>query len=325
MMRETKKSILVIGGSGFIGSRLIERLLEAGYTVKNYDKNQSSVYPDLTFIGDVRDIDSLEKQAKGMDIIYNLAAEHRDNVRPHSLYYEVNVKGAKNVVYVAEKNDIKTIIFTSTVALYGLNKGIPSEDSTIEPFNGYGKSKYQAEEIFKNWANKRNERTLVIIRPVVIFGERNRGNVYNLMQQIAKGKFVMVGSGKNKKSMGYVENIAQFLVDVANLPSGQHIFNYADKPDLTVNELVEIIHKELGKSFKFRLPYLIGLFGGIFMDIISKITGKTFPISSIRVKKFCASTEVSTEKLEEFNFTPPYSLKEALKRTIRYEFPEYFS
>ncbi|MDI6785874.1 MAG: NAD(P)-dependent oxidoreductase [bacterium] len=128
-------NILVIGGSGFIGTRLIERLLKAGYTVRNYDKNQSETYPNLTFIGDVRDKENLSEQAKEIDVIYNLAAEHQDNVQPVSLYYDVNVKGAENVVYAAKKNEIRTIIFTSTVALYGLNKGIPSEDNLIEPFN----------------------------------------------------------------------------------------------------------------------------------------------------------------------------------------------
>jgi nucleoside-diphosphate-sugar epimerase len=85
----------------------------------------------------------------------------------------------------------------------------------------------------------------VIVRPVVIFGEDNQGNVYTLIKQIAGNKFVMVGSGGNKKSMGYVGNIVKFLVQSADLGEGIHLFNYADKPDMTVKELVDHIRAEL--------------------------------------------------------------------------------
>lgn len=314
----SKKNILVIGGSGFIGTPLIKRLLNAGYSVKNYDKKQSKDYPNLTILGDVNDRDFLLEQMKNMDIIYNLAAEHKDNVRPKSLYYKVNVDGARNVVYAAQKNNIKTIIFTSTVAVYGLNKKHPSEDSPLEPFNDYSKSKRQAEEIYNNWVREDKDRTLIIIRPTAIFGEENQGNVYNLIKQIVNDRFIMVGSGNNKKSLAYIENLAEFLIETLKLPQGKHIFNYADKPDMTMNELIDTIYSELGKKKpKINLPYSIGILGGLFFDLISKISGKTFPISAIRIKKFCASTVFPTKQLSKIGFTPPYTLKEGLKKIIK--------
>ncbi|MBW2647975.1 MAG: NAD-dependent epimerase/dehydratase family protein, partial [Deltaproteobacteria bacterium] len=103
----------------------------------------------------------------------------------------------KNLVYAAEKNNVKRIIFTSSVAIYGLNGGKPNEDSPIKPFNDYSESKYQSEKVFNDWTARDASRCLVIVRPVVIFGENNRGNVYELLSQIASGTFVMVGNGKN--------------------------------------------------------------------------------------------------------------------------------
>lgn len=128
----------------------------------------------------------------------------------------------------------------------------------------------------------------------------------------------MVGRGENRKSMGYIGNIVKFLVQTIDFPEGVHIFNYADKPDMTVKELVEFIRGELGLNSKpmMRLPYSIGLIGGYTFDIFSRITGNKYPISSIRIRKFCANTTVSTKAIEEMGFKPPYTLREGLKRMI---------
>ena len=150
------------------------------------------------------------------------------------------------------------------------------------------------------------------------FGEGNKGNIYTLINLIADKKFVMVGRGANRKSMGYIGNIVKFLVQTIDFPKGVHIFNYADKPDMTVKELVEFIRGEFGLNSRpmMRLPYSIGLIGGYTFDILSSITGKKYPISSIRIRKFCANTTVSTKALEEMGFKPSYTLREGLKRIV---------
>ncbi len=315
--------VLVTGGSGFIGTRLIDELLKAGHEVKIFDKRDSKKYPNLVILGDVRDKEALIKASRGMDVIYNLAAEHADNVTPISLYEEVNVGGAENVVEAADANGIKKIIFTSSVAIYGLNRGEPDESFEPMPFNEYGRTKYEAEKVFLKWLEKDEGRSLVIIRPSVIFGENNRGNVYNLMRQIYLDKFIMVGSGENKKSMGYVGNIAKLLLDMIDAKEGLTLYNFADKPDLKGIEIVNIIRSEMKKGeIKFKIPYFIGLLGGYAFDLASKITGKKFPISSIRIKKFAADTTISTKRLQESGFKPPYSLEEGLRRMVRSEFLE---
>ena len=310
--------ILVIGGSGFIGTHLIRELNQQGHEVKIFDINPSPAFPEQIRIGDVRDIQALLESMQGIDIVYNLAAEHRDDVTPVSLYYDVNIKGVENIVEAAEKNKVKNIIFTSTVAVYALNQPEPDEQSPTEPFNRYGKSKLQAEMVFKKWADRKGERSLVIVRPSVIFGENNRGNVYNLIQQLASNKFIMVGAGDNIKSIGYVGNLVHFLVKAIELGEGIHLFNYADKPDLSVKKLVYLIRNELGKGNKIflKLPYQLGLIGGYAFDALSFFTKKKYPISSIRIKKFCANTQISTQALDRIDFKAPYKIEEGLKRMI---------
>lgn len=317
--------ILVTGGSGFIGTRLIDDLLKENHNVKIFDKVTSSKYPELVQIGDVRDNKALLEACKDIEIIYNLAAEHADDVTPISLYEDVNIGGAKNVIAAAKATNIKKIVFTSSVAIYGLNRGTPDESMDAQPFNEYGRTKYEAEKLFLEWVKEDNDNSLTIVRPAVVFGENNRGNVYNLMKQIASGKFLMVGDGKNRKSMGYVGNISAFLASLVTVKNGVEIYNFAGKPDLSSKEIVEIIQDELGKNKKIipSVPYWLGLLGGYSFDILAKLTGKKFPVSSIRIKKFTAETTVSTDRLFESGFQEPYSLEEGLRKMIQYEFRNY--
>ena len=106
------------------------------------DLYESQIFPEDSVIADVTNATALTNAVKGADVIYNLAAEHRDDVSPVQKYYDVNVGGAENVVAAAIANNIKTIIFTSTVAVYPLKPADPktgaTETNTPAPFNDYG-------------------------------------------------------------------------------------------------------------------------------------------------------------------------------------------
>ena len=316
---------IIIGGSGFIGTRLGRLLTCARAEFKIVDKAVSGTFPARTVLADVRSVDSLRTAIPVGAIIINLAAEHRDDVSPLSLYDEVNVGGARNVCNVASEKDVKTIVFTSSVAVYGFAPLNTDEFGQIAPFNHYGRSKYEAEQVYKAWqAEAPDVRTLIIVRPTVAFGEQNRGNVYNLLHQIASGKFVMVGDGTNRKSMAYVENIAAFLQYAINaFNPGVHLYNYIDKPDFSMNAMVGTVNRMLRKpeQIGFRLPFAVGYAIGKCFDALSAITGKKFAISSIRVKKFCADSVFATS-IDKTGFLPPVLLTEALEKTVRYEFIE---
>jgi len=317
-------NLLVIGGSGFIGSRLSKRLSIAENTnFRILDKSMSKAFPEKVNIFDIRSPITVENFSDIFAVI-NLAAEHRDDVRPKSLYDEVNINGARNLCHFASKNKINKIIFTSSVAVYGFSQIGTNEFGEIAPFNDYGRTKWEAEKIYKEWqAKDPQNRTLVIIRPTVVFGERNRGNVFNLFRQIASGRFVMVGDGLNRKSMAYVENIAAFIEYSLNFTPGVHTYNYVDKPDFTMNKLIAYVNELLGRSAKtkLRIPFSLGLLIGFGFDLVAKIVGKKFSISAIRIKKFCANS-VYESAIESTGFTPPVPLVEAIEKTVRFEFIE---
>lgn len=313
------KRITVVGGSGFVGSFLIKEL--DNYKLQNLDKNPSPFFENITLKGDIRNLDEI-KIPKDTESVVLLAAEHRDDVSPISLYYDVNVKGIKNVLLAMDNIGVKNLVFTSSVAIYGLNKTNPDEDHPEDSFNHYGKSKWQAELVLKEWYDNDPEgKSITIIRPTVIFGERNRGNVYNLLKQISSGKFMMIGKGQNKKSMAYVRNVVAFIKDrLKNLEPGFHIFNYADNPDFSMVELIHRIEERMKiKIPNIKIPFILGMIGGYCFDLLSVLTGKKFSVSSVRVQKFCATTQFDASKVHSV-FNPPYTLEEGLNKTLEHEF-----
>ena len=318
-------NICVVGGNGFVGTNLLNRLnnnneisqIYCGDLNKSNSKNYLEI--DVTNPASFDCISSLNISA-----LINLAAVHRDDVKPISKYDDVNVGGAENVCNAARKYNINTIIFTSSVAIYGFAPPGTDENGKPNYFNDYGRTKYLAEEVYMKWQSEdKLNRKLVIVRPTVIFGEGNRGNVYNLLKQIASGKFVMFGNGRNKKSMAYVENVVAFLEHTLSFTNGLHIYNYIDKPDFDMNNLVSLVRKTLFKkdNVGIRLPAFIGIGIGYLSDFVSTVIRKPLPVSSIRVKKFMGTTQFNSS-VEKTSFVAPIELSDGLSRTLKYEFIE---
>jgi GlcNAc-P-P-Und epimerase len=305
---------LLIGGAGFVGSRLQLELSNSLVLDKRLHTNN---------FADIRLPNTLTAKFNTSDSIILLAAEHRDDVSPVSKYYDTNVQGTQNVLDEMDRVGCKHLVFTSSVAVYGLNKVNPDEKHPVDPFNHYGKSKWEAEKVIKAWYDKDPiGKSITIIRPTVIFGEKNRGNVYNLLKQIASGKFLMIGEGQNRKSMAYVGNVVAFIKHRLELAEeGYHVFNYIDKPDLTMTSLLGVIEKSLNKKIpSVRIPIWFGYLGGFVFDVLAFVTRKKLAISSVRVKKFVATTQFDASKVASSGFKAPYTLKEGLDRTLNYEF-----
>ncbi|WP_174803445.1 NAD-dependent epimerase/dehydratase family protein [Martelella limonii] len=312
--------ITIVGGAGFVGTNLCQRLADCQIPFEIIDIKPSKRFPDKCKFGDVRELESLRSTITG-DVVVNLAAVHRDDIRDKSEYTRTNVEGAMNIAQVCTEKDIRKIVFTSSVAVYGFAKPGTDETGAINPFNEYGKTKHQAEEKLRSW-QRRGDNELIIVRPTVIFGEGNRGNVYNLLRQISSGNFLMVGAGRNRKSMAYIGNIVAFLERCIEADQKYAVFNYVDTPDMDMNSLVRQVRTVLkGKdNVGIRLPYWIGIILGYAADGFTRITGKRLPISSIRIKKFCSSTAFNSAKSELDGFVPPFTLQQGIERTLQSEF-----
>lgn len=316
----TGKKITIVGGSGFVGTNLCRQLSVKQQDFEIIDIKPSKQFPDKYKFGDVRDIGSLLGSITG-DVVVNLAAVHRDDVKDELAYRATNVDGAQNVATVCTEKNISKIIFTSTIAVYGFAEPGTDETGPINPFNEYGRTKFEAEEKLREWQNSGNN-SLIVVRPTVIFGEGNRGNVYNLLNQIASGKFLMVGGGENKKSMAYIANVVAFLYACISSDQKYALLNYVDTPDLTMNALVTQVRSKLNgqKRVGLRLPLWLGMLVGHLADLFASLTGKALPLSAIRVKNFTSTTAFRSSRLNLQNFEPPFDLLEGIDRTLESEF-----
>ena len=317
-------SLVVIGASGFIGRRLCARLTadhpsERLCLVGRKTSDTASQSDHLGAVADVRSVDALSAAIPTGAAIINLAAEHRDDVRPVARYDEVNVGGARNVCAAARRRGTSKIIFASSVAVYGFARPETGENDAVGPHDRFGASKLAAEGVYRQWqAEQPEERTLVIVRPAPVFGEGGRGNIATLFRQIAASKFVMVGSGRNVKSLAYIENLAAFLAFCLGFEPGVHLYNYVDKPDMTMHELVAFVRRGLGQKARdgFRVPYPVALTAATVLDAVARCTGREFAVSALRVRKFCANTSFAST-VAQTGFVPPVSLQQGLAATLR--------
>ena len=312
------KKILVTGGSGFIGFHLHNHLSHD--RIVNLDLEAPDFDHRSTFIkGDVRDPKILAQALVGCDAIWSMAAAHKDFGVSRDEYFAINEFGTQILTEAATAAGIKQFIYFSSVAVYGDSNEPRTEGSPTNPSNDYGASKLAAERVLEAWAAEDASREVLIIRPVVVYGERNFANVHRLMKQIDKGQYVNIGAGTNIKSIAYGKNLVQavlFLLD--HMKQGVSVYNYADEPQLTSRVIGETIAAALGKSKPMTLPYWLVYAMALPFDLVKKITGKDLPISSSRVQKFTTPTHFKAEKVHAAGFKPQFTNIEGLQNMAKW-------
>ncbi len=317
---ENRKKVLVIGGSGFIGSHLYEAL--ADRDVVNMDLKAPDFDCNAEFRqGDIRAPEDLKRVLVPgeFDIAINLAAEHKDFGITRQGYFETNESGSRNLLEAATEAGVKRVVFYSSVAVYGDNLTPSHEDMEPAPINYYGQSKLAAERLYKAWAAEDDTREAVIVRPTVVYGERNFANVYRLIKQVQSGIYFTIGSGANIKSMAYVKNlVAATVYLMEHMQAGAHIFNYSDEPHLSTRKIGEIIAAVLQRREPISLPFSVAYAMALPFDLLIKLTGKDLPVSTSRIKKLCTSTHHLSNKLREFGFAPDFDNNQGLARMVKW-------
>jgi len=312
--------ILVTGGSGFIGSHFHRYI--PNEQIINLDLLEPTFPHTADFIqGDIRKIEDLRRAVKGHTIstILSLAAKHHDFGIGHDEYFDTNEEGTMRICEVATENNIKEIVFYSSVAVYGTNDEVSSESSGTNPDGPYGASKLAGERVLEKWAAEDTTRKVMIIRPTVVYGPNNMANMRNLIKQIDSGFYFHVGKSDNVKSIAYVENLVMAtLFLITKIKPGLSIYNYADEPQLPVRQISSIIADALGKKIYFSIPTAVATLIGLPFDMAIKITGKNLPISSARIKKLATQTFHSAQKVRNEGFQPQFTTIQGLHKMIEW-------
>lgn len=325
--------VCITGGAGFIASYFYPALRAAGHETVLLDLVEPTCRErgGARWIrGDIRDPKALAEAFGGCGAILHLAAAHHDFGIAYDEYFSVNEGGAKAICQAADACGIRNICFYSSVAVFGDAPEPRTEETEPLPTSPYGLSKLAGEKVFRQWTESGGGRTCLVIRPTVTFGPRNFANMYSLIRQIYRKRFLPVGDGSNVKSLSYVENIVQATLHLWNLggevrfsvnrPSERFdIYNYIDKPDLTSRQIVNACYEALGRRPSgLRIPLGLAVALGLPFDAVIKLTGKNLPISTSRIKKLCTPTRFEADKVRQQGFVPPVPLTEGIRRMVEW-------
>ncbi|MCM4165939.1 MULTISPECIES: NAD(P)-dependent oxidoreductase [unclassified Arenibacter] len=317
-----KKTAIIFGGAGYIGKNMLAFFLKANAfskyiicdlnQIQGYDNEPSVHYFKL----DVRNPIQLEigkVDVKG-SWIFNFAAIHREPGHDYKEYFDTNIPGAKNVTEFARETGIQNIFFTSSIAPYGKSINVRTEESNLYPETAYGISKALAEKTHQQWLGEKRERRLIIVRPSVIYGPKDPGNVYRMIKALKKGTFILPNGGKVIKAYGYIYGLIESIIFTMNKSDSLIIYNYAENPLVPLNEMANIVKNEFNYSKPtLKLSVRTLSIVAFFINALFKTIGKKTDIHPVRVKKAGFPTNIKPNYLIENGFIFKYDFKSSLK------------
>ena len=324
---------IIFGGSGFIGAHFAKFLLNLdGVFNKIYlvdlvppdlQSSQHGLHksllaePRINYLyGDIRDKFFIENTAEVV-LIANFSAIHREPGHRDFEYFETNLFGAQNVCDFAEMVGCKNIIFTSSISPYGISESVKNEDTLPIPVTPYGCSKLVAEKIHETWqAKEGHNRRLVIVRPGVVFGPGEGGNVSRLIKAVINRYFFYMGNRETRKAGVYVKELCNAIwwVFSSQVESGEKVslFNMTMNPGPSIEEYVNAVCKvaDIRRHIP-SVPYNFLLAVAYVIDFFAKPFGVKHPFSPVRIKKLVRSNNIVPKYLVDHRYQYLYSLESA--------------
>lgn len=292
-------NIIITGATGFVGKNLSKFLKEKGHHISPLS---------------LRKAWELDQNAEA---IIHLAGKAHDtkNTSAEKEYFEINTELTKKLFVEFLKTPAQDFIYFSSVkATADTVEGFLDENHTSNPQTPYGKSKLEAEEFLLSQKLPENKR-LFIIRPCMIHGPGNKGNLNLLYKFVQKGIPYPLAAFENKRSFLSIDNLNFLILEMlCNKNVGSGIYNFADDEVLSTNELVKLIANTSGKKEKL-------------WKISSKLISATakmgdvmkLPLNSERLKKLTENYWVSNQKIKNALGIAklPVSASEGLEKTIK--------
>ena len=305
----------MLGASGFIGTRLVRRLHTRGEPVTALDILPPRERLDSVDyqVADVRYPIAPEIGA-GASILYNLAAVHRTPGHPDNEYYDTNVAGALNATAFAEACDIRTIVFTSSISVYGPCEQAVDETSPLHPVSSYGRSKRLAERIHRDWLERGEGRRLVIVRPGVVFGPGEVGNYTRLARALRGGYFFFPGRRDTVKSGGFVDELLSTMDFALSRNERSILYNFAYPQPSTTEAIVDILGRIVGRKARpLTVPIAPLLVAATAFEAANALGIKN-TIHRERVIKLVMSTRITPGWLNASGYEFKSDLESALRQ-----------
>jgi GlcNAc-P-P-Und epimerase len=311
-----KSSVIITGGSGFVGGHLIDYLLGKDKTdrILVLDlKEPDRKHPKIDFVlCDIRKsiTVSLPKEIK-YQTCFHLAALCKEPGYDWDEYFVTNHIGTQNVCAFADSNGINHIVFTSTMMVYRAGEICYDEKSITAPDTAYGISKILAEQALWTWKAQDESRRLWIIRPGVVFGRAENGNYTSLFYALKYNVFAYVGKKSTIKSSIYVKDLARCLDFIRLKRDG--IYNAVIPTPLSMEQIVKDFCKVFGWTRIIpTFPYRLTLFASYCFEFFAFL-GVHTKVHHRRIQKLYYSTNISAKKLTAVGFQIKFNLRDALE------------
>jgi nucleoside-diphosphate-sugar epimerase len=303
--------VVVFGGSGFIGTHLVRRLVAEGHRVISVDvKTQRETLDGVDYRQcDVRDLGGFSVDGR-VDRIYNFAAVHTTPGHPTHEYYETNILGALEITRFAAENGVPEIIFTSSISVYGPSEEMKTEQTPPAPESAYGHSKLISERVHRQWLDAASGRKLTVVRPAVVFGAGERGNFTRLAGLLKKGFFIYPGRKDTIKACIYVEDLLD-AVEFARQKSERYVlFNGAYPQRYTLERIVTTLaSSHFSRARTLLVPKAVVLLAARMLKLLDAFHMGIHPD---RVMKLVRSTDVYPAWLVSQGLAFPNAIERAI-------------
>lgn len=313
--------VLVTGATGAIGPSLVQHLIAEGQQVRilAHRPERSELFKAVACIqGDICNRSVLQAAVANVDTVFHLAAKlHINDPLPdlRAEYERVNVEGTRALVEAACRAGVQRLIFFSTISVYGPGQPGRSFDETspLNPDSWYAETKARAEQIALAAL------PCTVLRLVAVYGPRMKGNYVRLLRALQRGRFVMVGDGRNRRTLVHVEDACAAALLAAEHPTavGQ-VYNVSDGQVHTLSQIVAAMCRAFGKSPpRVHLPitpvrWMVGALEDSF-----GLLGKRAPIGRATLAKWTEDIAVSAEKIQRhLGFRPRYDLLTGWRDTV---------
>jgi nucleoside-diphosphate-sugar epimerase len=324
----SKKTALITGATGALGPGIAWALTNAGYRIRTLSRCEPKrgLLPSdcEEFAGDVTEPLTIEPAMKDVSLVVHLAALlHIVSPLPSlaAEYERVNVKGTANVVAAASRAGVDRVVFFSTIAVYGDSRGgILNEDSPADPSTFYSRTKLAAEQIVLSATCSDGRPLGTVLRLAAVYGARLKGNYRRLVTSLARGRFIPLGKGHNRRTLVYDQDVAGATVLAAthDLAAGR-VYNVTDGTVHTLNEIISTICESLGrKPPRISIPLGPARLAVAVLEDSGRLAGHESPIGRETINKYTEDIAVDGGRMQsELGFVPQFDLQTGWRETIK--------
>jgi UDP-glucose 4-epimerase len=319
--------ILITGGSGFLGVSLTRELRRSGYEVRAVVREPSrcpSFSPEVeTVVVDVRHAVKMEEIASGCDAIVHLAAKVHaiDDSGTEEDYEAINVEGTRHILDAAVRSGVNRIVFASSVKIFGeVTNGCVDETQAPNPRTAYGRSKWRAEQLVSEYAERHNL-TAVSLRLPMVYGPTKKGNLYRMIEAIDHGRFPILPHLSAVRSLLHVQNFVQAVLLCLHAPCFKRAaYIVADTEPYRVTDLYGWLRAGLGKAPpRWRVPLWILKSGARCGDLLQAISGRPAPFTTEQLTKLIGNAWYSSIAItSELHYRAEHSFEKAVPELIAF-------